>query len=308
MDEPTAPEGQKSQQTFPPSYSHAQHLSDLSGIHYMPHFRVIDYFKEHGSYELREAAINQFNSSEQTIYASEQADWEALILFLKEQESRRADRDLYPKVLTAYLFKADKALIWRAMRFAIGLLEIKHGTLTIGDPELIKIIFGRLKKGFGFDCYERNSELREINRQYCLNGLFAVLPEIVPVLEAMLNAIYNSIDIVREEACPKIKYGWNSFVQIERALRLIVRESEFNTDFLPTIEKIALTHREKLRASRKANNNDDEDGNLREDPFFYVKSQAALDEAVRLLRRAQIDNIKNGAARQQEVEEMFAQK
>ncbi|MFA5021401.1 MAG: hypothetical protein WC517_05110, partial [Patescibacteria group bacterium] len=274
MTEPAATEGQKPQQTFPPSYSHAQHLEDLSGIHYMPHFRVIDYFREHGSYELREAAINQFNSSEQTIYASEQADWEAMILFLKEQEYRRADRNLYPKVLTAYLFKADNSLIWRALRFAIKLLEEKYRALMIGNPELIKIIFGRLKKGLGVNSHEHDPELREIYRQYRLNGLFAVLPEIIPVLGSMLDTIYNPIDIANEKYTPEIDYGWNGFVQVERALRLILKEKEYNLDFLPTIEKMALAHKEKLKRSRIASTDETDedkyDSNLDADPFFYV--------------------------------------
>lgn len=291
--------------TFKPSFNHDQYLAAIrkrscGGI-YIP-----DFFSEHESYELREAAIERFSSLENNwIPVSALADWENLIRFLKESESGKFNNRLFPKVLNAYLFKAGTLLVVHAMRFAISLLEGKRGILVGDDSEVVKLICGYIKNNkirLDLGSYA-NPEIREFSKQFCLDGWFGVVPELKLVLQTMLNKIFDWKSIYYEQSeNPRVYYHESDFIQVRRALEIIIHERLCNTDLLPFVEKMAILHREKLKELRRKKTDlgsyGDEDGNSL---FFYPANQAFLDEAVRLLRQAQRYNTQNGAARRQEI-------
>lgn len=295
--------------TFKPSLNHDQYLAAIKqkaceGI-YIPEF-----FSEHESYELREAAIERFSSLENNwIPVSAQADWEDLIRFLKKSEMGNFSARLFPKVLNAYLFKAGTLLVVHAMRFTISLLEGKRGILVGDDKEIVKLICGYIKNNKispNFSSHA-NPKIREFSKQFCLDGWFGVMPELKLVLQAMLNEIFEwrSIPIEQSEN-PRVYYHEGDFVQVRRALEIIIHERLYNTDFLPFVEKMAILHREKIKVLRREKadpeSSCDGDGNSL---FFYPTNQAFLDEAVRLLRQAQKYNAQNGVARRREMLDLF---
>lgn len=297
------PESAKPAMEFRESHFHNNLLNDYTAEQGMAGecLRLPYMFATYSSYELREAFINAFNNhTSYVIHTDDECiQWEKLILFLKKNE-RLHRENLYPKVLAGYVLRSDSLANLRAIRFALSLLAGKHGVLMLGDNHIVKTICCRISRGIYFSPIERNSRLKSLGITQQLNGLFGVLPEIKYLLEAMLNSIFNSSGIFRKEAELMIDYRPEDFIQIERAINIILRERRFDTTSLPLIEKMTVLHKQKYKLQRT---------NVKActelcagyEGLSFAKNQAFLDEALRLLRQSYSDSLINGATRREEI-------
>lgn len=292
--------------TFRATFSHEDKLQLIKDSMYgETRISIPDFFSRYDTHELRASIIKKFNFPGGNIFIdeSQRFDWEDLIIFLRQESYGTFEPALWPEVLTGYLHRANVLLCLPAMRFAIGLLEGKYGCLMSGDAKIVKIICAALNKGVAYnsglhwDTRSSHPQVRVLSRRFMLDGLFGVLPEIVPVLQMMLNELFNSSDIMSKVKQPRVDYCQEAFTQIERALKIIHREQSFNTAFLPHIEMMATAHRARVKEIRITGNGDRSYGDL----WFYPKNQIVLDESVKFLRRAAKDNAVHGAARRQEV-------
>lgn len=294
---------------FRPSHFHNRVLADYteSFIDHGEFLKIPYMFSKHSAYELRDAFIDAFNKHSTYCISEDDecADWEKLIKFLMETERTVCGKILFYKVLGAYVSRSGWLSAFRAIRFAISLLKGKHGVLLSLDNQIVKIIFGRLNKGLHIDTYNRDPKIKFVGRKMALEGLFAVLPEIEPLLQAMLNSLFKYTSILTNEETPAVDYSPEDFVQVERALKIILREQQHDTSFRPFIEKMAQLHKERFK---KLSRHEAMLQTAKQDPWSHVKNQAILDETVRVLRLAAKDNALNGEARRLTMERSFAER
>ncbi|MFA6526099.1 MAG: hypothetical protein WCT26_01645 [Candidatus Buchananbacteria bacterium] len=300
---------QETRKPFPETFKHNAFLDELKNERFHG-TNIPDFFRQHNSFELRKIMIDMFSRSSDTfqIHSDAQADWEELLTFLmKESEGRYGEGNydggnLFLDVLSAYIFKADTLLIIPAMRFAINSIGEKYGHFRRNDNEIVKLLCGYINKGYiKLDLTHHSPEIRELSKTFCLEGWFGALPEIKPIIQMMLNELFDFGSIIHQSEDLKIRYDQSGFVQVRRAIDIILRERHYNTDFLSFVEKMAILHKEKLKTSRAGINFSSNMDRDRNPLLFYPTNQAILDETVRLLRQAQKDNIKNGATRRQEI-------
>ena len=291
---------------FPMSYSHADLVQEYVGKQgNARHLKLPYVFSKYGSYEAREAIIDAFNACSNTILITnpdEECDeWEDLIFFLKKQASGSSKRNwsLFIKVLSGYLFRSGGLAKLRALRFAIGFTGIDYTMISGSDQAIAKLIVGCLKQRLFFESHPLDPETIALKTLFELNGLFCILREIKPLLQMMLECLFDDNDIKEIRLSPRIWYDSEDFIQVERALKIILAERAYDTDFLLFIEKMATAHKaycRKIKENQFAPQKEKSAG-----PWFYDKNQAVLDSSVRLMRLAAKDNAKHGLARRQEV-------
>ncbi len=292
---------QRVRKAFPASYQHNKMLQEyLDRPSCATHLKLPYFFSKYNAYELREAAINGFNTySDLMTFNQEECDeWEDLIVFLRDNE-RRHYECLYPKVLAGYVMRSSSLANLRAIRFALALLEGKHEVLMAGDNHIVKTICSRLNRGLHFDARTPDPQIKRLGIILQLDGLFGVLPEIKKLLEAMLNSIFHYSGIFRKEEALRIDYNPEDFIQVERALKIILRERHFDLSFLPLIEKMTFMHKEKCKAERAKVKADTELCDINH--LMFPKNQATLDESLRLLRQSHHDHLINDATRRHEI-------
>jgi hypothetical protein len=275
------------------------------------------FFARESSQELREAALSQLDLLSQRdrliIGLDCQTDWEDLIIYLKTTNS-----NLLEKALGNYLFQTNCLLILPALRFAIKLTSChKHGSISGDDDKIIKVIYNRIKHGnFGFYDWTISDKAKQLHKTQYLDGLFGILPEIKPVLQAMLNKLFHFHGIFYPNDGLRIDYDSRDFIQVERALKIIIGQRQYDTSFLPFIKKMTVMHRDLFKEIRsQVRHNRGQIGSFGNTDYNILEvsaDQGILNETLGLLEKADQELLKNGEKLRQdrlrEYEEDFEKK
>lgn len=215
-------------------------------------------------------------------YYSEHQIWERLITDLNYQND-----DLWKEIMEIYLFNIENDGVFEALRFAIKLLHPTSRTDVHNyfgtHREIFKMIFNRINRGFGishlsFDITNQENKWSSILRSF---GLFAVLPEILPLIKWVLEPWEKLPKRNDTDDGTYINCSYtDDFKKLERVLKLLINNRSFDISFLPAIEKIADTHRKIYNKKTISSNTE------RVSSLTFATNQAILDETVRLLREA----------------------
>jgi len=216
--------------------------------------------------ELRRISLEKFSGKGEIIYYAHADKWERLIKSLKEQ-----DDCLWEDVLSTYIFRSSILGILRALRFAIRIYFA-----DIVRPKAVqKIIAGKIKAGIFAIGQEHWREASQEERDYAEKGLYAVLPEIRPLLQEMLGAVRGILDPNQSR-----EYFGDNFVAVKRAIEIMLREP-YDQELAQLLDELVILHTNKTIRPY------DGDG-----WSTAVVNQAYLKEAKRLLDKKRREELK----------------
>ena len=248
-----------------PVYRQSQAYESLrDNIHSMPD--PLSVFALTNVLDLRRISLQRFSEKGEIIYYAHADEWERLIKSLKE-----LDDCLWEDVLSTYVFRSSIRGDLRALRFAI---EIYFS--DIARPKAVqKIIAGQIKAGVFTIGREHWSGTTQEERDYAEKGLYAVLPEIRPLLQEMLCAIRGILDPNQRR-----EYFGDNFVAVKRAIEIMLREPH-DAELAQLLDELVVLHAKKIILPYAS------DGWA-----AYAVNQAYLKEAKRLLDKKRREELR----------------